>query len=686
MSQGLDLHKLEDFRAFSSGPSLGIPRNWEAAYNTLRKSSPAADHDFLAQHLCALIDATKSGGIVGRPEDGPFFLKGCREGILGVSCSFQNGVERGVIWIHACPILAGRRSQGARKSTTPSQLRSQRNSVVLRDVAYRRELARRFRKGGVHPFLPVFPTIGDYPAGRTTGPGPIQLYFTVTERSGRTLDSVFEEDYAQAWRSTGVLTESARWLVQDVFGLIDNVHRKGYRFVVVDFNEIWVQTYPNGESRMCVGNTGRGLVFDVDRSECDKGGRQGVAVRAAARQITEAYQHSPDSEVPASVDRQHLKQLRTALQVEGTHNARNSKRPARNDLQERLGDNAGGVCAEPAALAPAAVGMPADFFDSIWASLNRFQAGTVAGHGDTLFGDIEGNGQPKKQHAQAQDCHLRTRDWQQALFNILHWLAGGGLDMQGQAWKGKAQQAVLAGKGPTTDLLRPLGLSTAVPQPLAMSRWGEMFCRFLNKDTVVFDNLSLDVAVSTPVHTPEQEAKIQGEGLRMPVNRLVLGKDEEWVVKAEKALQGYDDHDPGPVDLVIEHGKGVGVRVVGTWQNGVRGRGQGSKKRFGGWYCGPAVKGPLMRATGRFVVSRAKDGTVRCNAEPCRRCPLEWYIENGIPGPFVNSDETGGANLALDRNCWFEHDGLVWIPMYVVRDFTGFASWSYPLALEGLRA
>jgi hypothetical protein len=227
--------------------------------------------------------------------------------------------------------------------------------------------------------------------------------------------------------------------------------------------------------------------------------------------------------------------------------------------------------------------MPENFFDNVWTSLNRFQAGTVAGHGDTLFGNIQGNSQPKKQ--QAQDCHLRNRDWQQALFNILHWLAGGGLDMQGQAWKGKAPH----NRSPAT-----IGLEYGGATTLGITHWGKMFCRFLNKDTVVFDNLSLDVAVSTPVHTPEQEANIQGEGLRMPVNRLVLGKDEEWVVKADKALQGYDDHDPGSVDLVVEQGKGVGVRVVGTWQKG----GQGSKKRFGGWYCGPAVKGPLMRATG----------------------------------------------------------------------------------------
>ena len=56
-----------------------------------------------------------------------------------------------------------------------------------------------------------------------------------------------------------------------------------------------------------------------------------------------------------------------------------------------------------------------------------------------------------------------------------------------------------------------------------------------------------------------------------------------------------------------------------------------------------------------------------------------------ITGPFYNSD-TNDPKLGLDRDVQFEDEGLLWIPMYILCDFHGFASWSYALSLASLRA
>ena len=73
-----------------------------------------------------------------------------------------------------------------------------------------------------------------------------------------------------------------------------------------------------------------------------------------------------------------------------------------------------------------------------------------------------------------------------------------------------------------------------------------------------------------------------------------------------------------------------------------------------------------------------------CDAEACRTLSLEWLIEKGLAGPFVNGElNLGACNLELLKEFWFQHEGLIWIPMRVKNTFQdAYCAWKYDHAAD----
>jgi hypothetical protein len=219
---------------------------------------------------------------------------------------------------------------------------------------------------------------------------------------------------------------------------------------------------------------------------------------------------------------------------------------------------------------------------------------------------------------------------------------------------------------------QPAGL-----QPAARRRFAQLLALGLRKGTRVaaLEELSLLPAVSLPVYDPRQEVLLKGEGIPVLLNRYPIPGDE-FKEKAGSAIRKAGLHicPQRRVLLINEGEKGVGVRVDGRFEPGC----------FFGFYIGIAGEGH-----GRFVVSTPGRGVVseRCDAEPCKELPLSWFIENGVPCPFINAaDSPAEANTVLYRDQLFYHNWngkkLICIPMGVrdVIEDASFASWFYSFA------
>jgi hypothetical protein len=107
---------------------------------------------------------------------------------------------------------------------------------------------------------------------------------------------------------------------------------------------------------------------------------------------------------------------------------------------------------------------------------------------------------------------------------------------------------------------------------------------------------------------------------------------------------------------------------------------------FFGFYIGVAGEG-----RSRYVASAPGQGKAvvgeRCDAAPCKDLPLSWYIESGVPCPFINAANSDAeANITLHRTAVFAHNWngkkLVCIPMGVCDSIPdkSFTAWIYPFA------
>ena len=523
-----------------------------------------------------------------------------------------------------------------------------RNSVVVRDAVFKEKIGYRSRRDS-REILPSILKIDHCTAHLTSESGKYCAVFSVSARKGHPLRKQLDLLTREFRESGGILNEGMRYVLRDLFAAIEFLHEKGFSPNVAGIDELF---YDAGQhfcgGSVTLGNMGMGLIFDVMRPQCNQGNQKDTSIRLANRLITESYLDSNTSDVPADVNKKHLQQIKQKAQ---------SLSETGNEPCESV--SVTGI--KPAEIA------------RLWNDFCVHPTGHLeSGEGGSFSGQAQSS-------VVLNQARRKSRDLQNILLETLsQFSARLDADAEPQQQKADLQSAVDKGKEATILFFKNKD------QPLATGRFGELAYDYLavsdGTNKVSESQISAHLAISTPIFTPEQEQQIVSCGLRMPVVRRIL-KHSGWTTKMEKALQGYqEDDEPLQVDLVIEEGKGIGVRVVGKWT-----KGQGKKRRFAGWYVGRAVRGDVPCGGRRYIVSRVADGTVRCDAEPCEKCPLQWYIDQGIPGPFVNS-ESHTATLELDRDAAFEHDGLQWIPMFIKRDFTGFASWKYSLAQDSLFA
>jgi hypothetical protein len=181
--------------------------------------------------------------------------------------------------------------------------------------------------------------------------------------------------------------------------------------------------------------------------------------------------------------------------------------------------------------------------------------------------------------------------------------------------------------------------------------------------------------VSCPFYTPGHEKQLAGDGIRVLLEQHPI-KDVEFKAKADDAIRKAGLRVDGAqrwVLLINEGGKGVGVRVVGRFE----------RRQFFGYYIGIEGEG-----CGRYSVATPGRGEVgqKCDAAPCKDLPLSWFIESGVPGPFINSATLAEVNIYLFRDHLFYHNWngkrLVCIPMGVCKiiEDASYAAWDYPFA------
>ena len=557
-------------------------------------------------------------------------LAGSRD--LGIEIGVRDTSRRGVIMFQAVVGLPSRPDL--------------RNLVVIRDAVFKDKVGSRSRRDS-RAILNSILEIDGCNVHLTSRSGMYYSVFSVSERIGRPLKLELDMLEREFRGNGGALTEGMRYVFRDVFSTMEILHGKGFSLNAAGIDDLFYEAGPHWSGgSVTLGNMGMGLVFDLQRAKCDQGSQKDKSVRMVGRSITEAFVGIDDRHVPADVNRKHLKQLQGKKQ----------KAQSENGNQPCASVSVTGI-------------KPADIA-ALWIDL----CDHPTGHLESGEGRSSGSFSDQAQSSVVLNQARKSEDLRKILLGTLPQFAA-----EPQQREADLLSAVDKGKAATILFFKNK------EQPLATARFGELAHDYLavsdgTKEVSDF-KISAHLALSTPFFPPQQEKLLLSGGLRMPVVRRV-SENKAWITKMEKALHSYEDSEdsaPSQVDLVIEEGKGIGVRVVGTWK-----KGRGKKKRFAGWYVGRAVEGDVPCGGRRYIVSRAKDGLVRCDAEPCEKCPLQWFIEKGIPGPFVNSDST--PTLEVDREAAFVHEGLLWMPMYIVRDFTGFASWRYSLAQDSLRA
>jgi len=216
-------------------------------------------------------------------------------------------------------------------------------------------------------------------------------------------------------------------------------------------------------------------------------------------------------------------------------------------------------------------------------------------------------------------------------------------------------------------------------QPAACRRLAQLLAAGLREGTRgdVLRELPLMPGVTYPFFSPVQEGQLANEGIRVPLNPYPIAGDE-FKSKAEAAIEKaglrVDNVTQRWVLLINEGKKGVGVQVVGDFEQGW----------FFGFYIGIAGEG-----FGRYSVATPGQGDVgeKCDAAPCKDLPLSWFINDGVPAPFINAAATlAEANIDLfrQREFMFTHNfngkKLICIPMGVRKSIKdkSFTSWVYP--------
>jgi hypothetical protein len=214
--------------------------------------------------------------------------------------------------------------------------------------------------------------------------------------------------------------------------------------------------------------------------------------------------------------------------------------------------------------------------------------------------------------------------------------------------------------------------------PLARRRAAEAIVMgLLQGDQFSSEGQPLNPFLTFPIYEHELEAQALDQGIPVesPLIPPEYRNDDEFKQKVLRSMQNCKlrvccEQEPRTVLLKVEPDDGGGNKGMGVF-----GKGEFLAGEFFTWYVGPKVDGDGF---GWFmkVDVRNRSGS-RCNGEPCPTFPLKRVLALGGMGAHVNADQAN-PNLKMEEDGRFEHDGLLWTPMSVLRRFKdAFTGWKY---------
>jgi hypothetical protein len=381
---------------------------------------------------------------------------------------------------------------------------------------------------------------------------------------------------------------------------------------------------------------------------------------------------------PASVDVGNLKTLHDASEPEGC-DGQGRGDDTHADDQRAAAEVDSLLGGQP----QVEVNLPLNSLQGWWSANQRGKpCGMLVNTDNFLYPDMnpfqEGTDRPLDADA------LRASDMHQVSLELIRWFRPVPKDKPA-AWKRDLQKilekSVEIAEIEMVTFLESAG--TKFRQPAAVKRLAQHLVMSLHRETRdrFIEETASSPFCATPIHTPEGEAQLSDEegGIPLKIQLYPLDGDPEWKDKAMKSLTRAGFDMPGLVRLSAhprnaclknEPDKGVGVFGKGEWDKGT----------FALWYVGRARQHGIRR----YSVALQDGSGQYCDAEACRFLSLEWLIEKGLAGPFVNGELNSSAcNLELVKDSWFEHEGFIWIPMRVKTTFQdAYCAWKYDHAAD----
>ena len=567
-------------------------------------------------------------------------------GVVGVVCKSSEIGKSIVIWL-------GDMRQGQDKMG--------RNSAIVRGALFATQLIARFRRSRWEDGHPVGEPGNVW---RSQVHAKSVVFSTVVAFSGVPMDMYFRENFAEQCAQQRLLTEPFRWFSLGLFEALEAVHSKGFRMVNL-FLECFAYNAQTDTVQLI--QPGFGVLLEEDKPKCDQGSfKSGTGPTYMSRQSTNYYaEEGRAGSAPRSVDRKHLAALQQAAG------------------EEEGGDSVAEINALLAR--PGEVEVPSKKLLGWSQGAQRGTPwGMLGAPGDKIL-DQDLNPYKPGRDAALDAAALRALDMHQLNVEIVSFFqprppGGEPLDR----WK-RDLMAVLNQPIPEAEIAMAAFLardSDGFRQPAALARLSQHLVWSLHQETRVpfIAEMSSSPFLATPVYSPELEAQLESAGgIPMTIRVDALPGDGEWMAKAAERLKkaGFKRADldklrsnPRKGCLKNEPGKGVGFCGHGKWVEG----------SFGLWYVGPKRQHGIRR----FSVALQDGAGDYCDGEPCRKLPLNWLIEHGLAGVFVNGDmDSKCCNLELLRECSFEHEGLIWIPMRVKIAFRdAYGAWKYDHAAD----
>ena len=542
-------------------------------------------------------------------------------------------------------------------------VRDVRNSPAVCHAMCHSDLHQRTRRSDV---IAVSPPAWKELAGYTGVVEGCRICWTAMELPVRCepLGAIFGD-----WNDKGVLTEPLRWRVLSFFRALEDLWPVGFYMLVFDPNMF---VYDQEADKMVLVFAGLGYLGPSDAMVANCALVAGPV--PMTRRSTSFYLDTGKS---GTVDSIYLKDLReqAAAELDAAEQA------AKNGEEGAAGDDWGDEEVARQLLAPQLTKAKAKMvgkkvgFPRV-PTEESFLDGKLRA---SVFGETEVEFKTVRDEAKQTDLH-----------QVLLWLAS----MFSKRPRSKNFMSDLLpllapelGDDAAIDFMLEKCFQVARPrtrnngggsggqQPAGLRRFAQLLALGLREGTrgAVLHELSLMPGVSHPIYSPDQEGQLAGEGIHLTLEPYPITGDE-FKAKADDAIRkaGLRVDDARKwVCLINEGEKGVGVRVVGRFE----------LLWFFGFYIGIAGEGH-----GRYVVSTPGQGEVgeRCDAAPCKDLPLSWFIEKGVPCPFINAAaSTAEANIHLHRENLFFHDWngkkLICIPMGVCKviEDASFASWFY---------